>query len=185
MKVGSASKSLVQDNMMARLWSVPVFALSLLAVPAVAAGGASTLAAKRFVVVSDPAGAEVYLIGGRAGVTPITLNERDIYPNTYPDGQAHLYGKVVLKNPGCKEYLKFVTLDDIGRGLKVKLDCGAVRAAAEPVAQRQDAGHRATDPESRPERRLRQLKVLQELLDEGLITEPEEKTIRKRVLESR
>ena len=171
--------------MMTRYRSVPVLALSLLAALPATAGGASPLAAKRLVVESEPPGAEVHLIGGRAGVTPLTLNERDIYPNTYPDARAHLYGKVILKKPGCSEYSKYVTLDDIGSGLKVKLDCGTVRAAADPVVQRQDAGSRAAESESRSERRLRQLKVLQELLDEGLVTEQEEKAIRERVLESR
>ena len=184
-QVGSESNAPFREDIMTRFWSVPVLALSLWGLSAFAAGGASPLVSKRFVIESDPPGAEVYLIGGRAGVTPITLNERDIYPNTYPDEQAQLYGKVLLKRPGCREYSKFVTLDDISTGLKAKLDCGAIRPVAAPAVERPDAGSRVEASEPSAERRLRHLKVLQELLDEQLITEQEEKTIRKRVLESR
>ena len=49
-------------------------------------------------IESTPTAAEVELIGGRAGVTPLTVDERDIYPNSYPDARADWYGTVVLRH---------------------------------------------------------------------------------------
>ena len=160
-------------------------------------------------IASDPPGAEVMLIGGSAGRTPLTIGERDIYPNDYPDERAHLYGTVTLRRDGCETVVHRVTLDDVEQGLMLDLDCadGAARAApttvVEPPASAAAAsattapaatgisgasGAARTAPavpaggESVPQRRLRQLQVLQELLDEGLISAADEQRIRRRVL---
>ena len=146
--------------------------------------------ARRFQVESTPAGADVFVIGGKLGKTPLRLSERDIYPNWYPDDQAHLYGMVILRKAGCADYSKRLTLDDIGKGVQVQLDCYQDAAPAEQVppavhAQQAPPESAATGQSTRPammQRRLRQLKVLQELLDDALITEEEERTIRKRIL---
>lgn len=146
--------------------------------------------ARRFQVESTPVGADVFVIGGKLGKTPLRLSERDIYPNWYPDDQAHLYGMVILRKAGCDDYSKRLTLDDIGKGVQVQLDCNQDAAPAEQAPK---AVHAQQAPlESAPtgrsisavimQRRLRQLKVLQELLDDGLITDEEERTIRKRIL---
>ena len=73
----------------------------------------SLFKARRFLVDSTPAGADVFVIGGKLGKTPIRLSERDIYPNWYPDEQAHLYGIIILRKTGCNEFSKRLTLDDI------------------------------------------------------------------------
>ena len=151
----------------------------------------SLFKARRFLVDSTPAGADVFVIGGKLGKTPIRLSERDIYPNWYPDEQAHLYGMIILRKTGCNEFSKRLTLDDIGKGVQVRLDCSQDAASAEqapPAVNAQQTppmGSGATGQSNRPatmQRRLLQLKVLQELLDDGLITEEEERTIRKRIL---
>lgn len=146
--------------------------------------------AKRFLVESTPGGADVFTIGGRIGKTPLSLSERDIYPNWYPDDQAHLYGMVILRKAGCNDYSKRLTLDDIGKGIMAQLDCNeaALPAKAGPeTLHTQEAPHESTATgqsthAATMQRRLRQLKVLQELLDDGLITDEEERTIRKRIL---
>lgn len=174
-------------------------ALALL-LGALAAGhaAAAELTLRKLRIESDPPGAEVLLIGGTAGYTPLTIGERALYPNDYPDDQAHLYGTVTLRRAGCETVVHRVTLDDIGRGLNVTLDCGApsaVRAAPAgkpetpvsaaspaPVVPAAASGPAATEAIS--QRRLRQLQVLQELLDEGLIDSAEEQRIRRRLLEA-
>jgi hypothetical protein len=156
----------------------------------------SAFKAKRFLVESTPAGADVFVIGGRIGKTPLSLSERDIYPNWYPDDQSHLYGMIILRKAGCNEFSKRLTLDDIGKGVLVQLDCDqdtATEEQAEQVEQveiiipEQQATLKSgatgqSTPAETMQRRLRQLKVMQELLDEGLVTEEEERTIRKRIL---
>ncbi len=147
---------------------------------------------RRFQVDSVPGGAEVFVIGGRVGRTPLTLSERDIYPNWYPDEQAHLYGVIVLRKAGCAEFSRNVDLDDIAVGIEARLDCGQdeVADAQVPVSDPAPASAPVADAGMTPaaaatlQRRLRQLKVLQELMEDGLVTEQEERTIRKRILDA-
>lgn len=138
-------------------------------------------------IESTPAGADVELIGGKAGVTPLTISERDIYPNNYPDARADLYGMVVLRHPGCDPLRHRVTLSDIKQGLQLRMDCNAVPppTVATPLSSAPAA---STTPVPAPretlsEKRLRQLQVLQELLDEGLISPAEEQRVRRRILQ--
>jgi hypothetical protein len=146
--------------------------------------------ARRFQVESTPAGADVFVIGGKLGKTPLRLSERDIYPNWYPDDQAYLYGVVILRKAGCADYSKRLTLDDIGKGIQVQLDCSQDVAPAEhvPLAVHAQQAPPVSTVSGQSistaimQRRLRQLKVLQELLDDDFITEEEERTIRKRIL---
>lgn len=161
---------------------------ALVALPAAAA----ELTLRKLRIESDPPGAEVLLIGGTAGYTPLTIGERALYPNDYPDDKAHLYGTVTLRRAGCETVVHRVTLDDIARGLKVALDCagaadarGAPAASAAPATPTMPEAAREPAPaEAVSQRRLRQLQVLQELLDEGLISAAEEQRIRRRLLES-
>lgn len=170
-----------------------------LALPATAA----ELTLRKLRIESDPPGAEVLLIGGSAGYTPLTVGERAIYPNDYPDDRAHLYGTVTLRRAGCETHVHRVTLDDIEHGLQVELDCdpAPVPAARAVPAIEPERPPPLTEPptltprvpvapsapaagESLSQRRLRQLQVLQELLDEGLITPAEERRIRRKLLEA-
>ncbi len=138
-------------------------------------------------IESIPSSAKVELIGGIAGSTPLTVSERDIYPNTYPDARADLYGTVTLHHPGCEPLRHRVTLSDLKQDLHLRLDCvaSATQAGAPPDAAAKPATAQVppTSPESIPQRRLRQLQVLQELLDEGLISPVEEQRVRRRILQ--
>jgi hypothetical protein len=167
--------------------SVAASALGLLAVASplgAQAPGTGTLR-----IESVPSAANVELIGGPAGVTPLTVTERDIYPNTYAEGRADMYGMVWVRHPGCEPLRHRVTADDIKQGLRLNLDCGVASAALEapPALAATPAAIPAAAPASAnatiPERRLRQLQVLQELLDENLISPAEELRIRRRILQ--
>ncbi len=169
----------------------PFAAAAVLLAAAVAATPAESaaLALRKLRIESDPPGAEVVLIGGAVGRTPLTVSEREIYPNDYPDDEAHLYGVVTLRRVGCDTHVHRVTLDDIERGLKVVLSCEDAPAVASPLPTRADAPFPTTSAGATPansvsERRLRQLQVLQELLDEGLIGAAEEQRLRRRLLEN-
>ncbi|HEX5959904.1 MAG TPA: hypothetical protein VFY97_01485 [Rhodanobacteraceae bacterium] len=166
-------------------------ALALLA----ASGGALAQGVKvgTLRIASVPAGASVELVGGAAGVTPLAVSERDIYPNHYSDARADMYGMVLLRHPGCAPLRHRVTLGDIEQGLQLRLACDTAAAgpleappelspAALPAAQSFTAAPRPGA--TLPQRRLRQLQVLQELLDDGLIGPDEEQRIRRRILQA-
>jgi len=138
-------------------------------------------------IESTPSAAEVELIGGLAGTTPLTVSERDIYPNSYPDARAALYGTVTLRHAGCEPLQHRVTLGDLKQDLHLRLDCVAAKAAPVPrpaPAATPPATLAPASPQALPQRRLRQLQVLQELLDEGLISPAEEQRVRRRILQS-
>ena len=158
---------------------------AMFALPAAAA----ELSLRKLRIETDPPGAEVLLIGGKAGYTPLTVGERALYPNDYREDQAHLYGTVTLRRAGCETVVHRVTLDDFGRGLQVTLDCAAptaVRAApaGKPAPPVPAAASGPAAAAAASQHRLRQLQVLQELLDEGLIDSAEEQRIRRRLLEA-
>ncbi len=95
-----------------------------------------------------------------------------------------MYGKVFIKKPGCADYSRRLTLEDIDRGVHAQLQCATT--AIEMPAQ---AG--ATEPQppsgggASAQRRLRQITVIQELLDDGIISADEERSMRRRILQAR
>ena len=155
----------------------------------VTTGHTGELKIQRIRIESTPDGAEVSTIAGKRGVTPLSITERDIYPNTYPDAKVDLYGKVVVGKSGCETITRRVTLEDIKHGLDIQLDCTAstpvadMKAARKPQAIPKPKQSAASIVEPLSERRLRQLKVLNELLDDKLISTEEEQAIRKRIFE--
>jgi hypothetical protein len=174
--------------MPARLFPTRSWAYAGAAVLALAASGslhAQALQVGTLRIESTPSAAEVELIGGKVGVTPLTVNERDIYPNSYPDARAELYGTVTLRHAGCEPLRHRVTLDDLKQDLRLRLNCTVATApAARPVPPPSVAHLPPAPAQTLPQRRLRQLQVLQELLDEGLISPAEEQRVRRKILQS-
>ena len=155
-----------------------------LALPSVAA----ELTLRKLHIESIPSKAEVLLIGGSAGLTPLTVDERAIYPNDYPNEKVHLYGTVTFHHADCETLVHRVTRGDLEHGLQVTLDCdiqperSATPTPSVPVVAGTPSA--PVTSESISQQRLRQLQVLQELLDEGLITPAEEQRIRRKLLET-
>jgi len=158
--------------------------------PAVAIDGAGI---RSFSVESEPPGAEVTTITGRHGTTPLTLSERDIYPNSYPPEQMNQYGVVILSKPGCREMNIRPADSDIVNGLLLELDCDRAVASERSAHKESDTGSTTGKAEKSPPstsknsdlatRKIEQLRFLQQLLDEGLISAEEEARIRRRILE--
>lgn len=126
-----------------------------------------------FKVESDPAGAAVYVMGENIGVTPVQISHTDVFPNIYPREKESLYGKIILRKAGCKDYTRTVSGDITSFGLHAKLDC----AASAPSATAQAAPQAA--PGETVEQRLDKIK---DLLNKGLISEDEAKKARARIL---
>lgn len=175
----------------------------------IALGGQASVVsgAERFRVDSQPSGAQVFTITGPAGTTPLSLSERDIYPNRYSPQDIDLYGMLILRRDGCRDVRHRVTRSEVANGVHLRLECDTAAAAA-PMARPADtpsagtgtAADRSTPPpvatpapalettaagtESPAQRRLRQLRVIQELHDEGLLSDTEERDIRRRILQA-
>ena len=138
-------------------------------------------------MTTEPPGAIVTSIVGELGATPLRISERAIYPNEFPPEQLDLYGKLIISRTGCATVTRQVTLAEVGSGVSVVLDCWrqdhgvrteVLGGAAEPAT----ATTLLPASESIAERRLRQLRVLDELLQEGLLSPEEERPIRQRIL---
>ena len=154
-----------------RRLAICAFSLSL----AVAAGcgGVSTWTrADDIPVASEPAGAAVYAAGKRVGVTPLAVSQQDVFPVVYAPERQDVYGTLLLAKDGCKDHAVRVTNAVIRKGVDVKLDCGQANPAKPPP------GTSGTPPPSIRDRILR----LNELRDQGLITEKEYGELRGKIL---
>jgi len=154
-----------------RRLSLCVFSLSF----AVAAGcgGASTWTRADVIsVASEPAGAAVYAAGKQVGVTPLAVKQQDVFPLVYPPERQDAYGTLILKKDGCRDHTVRVTNAAIRKGIDVKLDCGQASLVKPPP------GTSGGPPPSIRDRILR----LNELRDQGLVTEEEYGAIRRRIL---
>ena len=160
---------------MERKWNRCVY-LSVLPLSfalAAGCGGAAALnRANEISVASDPPGAAVHAAGKRIGVTPLVVRQQDVFPVAYPPEQQDAYGTLLLTQEGCKDHTVRVTNKVIRKGVDVKLDCGQADLA------RPEAGVPAAPPPSIKERILR----LNELREQGLISEEEYREIRGKIL---
>jgi len=105
----------------------------------------------------------------------------------------------MLRKEGCKEFSRRLTRSDVYKGLAAKLDCGT-RAANEQVpgpdqlpeaqpplapapapARTPYSGDPAASSDV-PAQQLEQLRTLQRLQEEGVLTDEEEENLRKRIL---
>lgn len=155
-------------------------------------------------VTSEPAGAEVYVMGGKVGVTPLSLDQNLAFPLTYPSEKQALYGAVELRKAGCTPATQRIGTRALAKGLQIKLECGAAAAPAATAGPYQAAQPGQTPPVSsaasvaapvqppapplaapavpqKPDMASR-LRQVQELRDKGLITEQELQEVRKRLL---
>jgi len=114
-------------------------------------------------IESEPTGATVYAMGKEVGVTPLKIRQEVVFPMNYKPEDRDLYGTVLLRKRGCKDFRQHVSSDDYRYGLRATLDCGQKKVVAKSVEQR--------------------LQQLKELHDKGLITDEEEKTTRQRILD--
>jgi hypothetical protein len=124
-------------------------------------------------IQSEPSGAEVYVMGEKIGVTPLNINPKDVFPNTYQKEKEPLYGKVTLKKTGCSDFTRSVSSEISNVGLKAQLECTDMNAALAKTSK--DAPRINETVEQR-------LDKIKNLLDKGLITEEEAKNARARIL---
>lgn len=155
--------------------------LSLLIISLSACSGTSLLTRQQrtFQVDSVPVGASVLVLGEAMGQTPLTLHTRDVFPQNFAHDKQHLYGRVEIRHPGCKAFITTVSSRIISDGLNAKLECsGKTTSAVSP--QPPQLGETVESATSNLKQRLRKL---QELYDEGLISDTEYQQKRQQLLD--
>lgn len=153
-------------------WLVLCVLSGSFAVAAGCGGGAGLTRANEIAVASDPPGAAVHTAGKRLGVTPLVVRQQDVFPVVYPREQQEVYGTLLLTKEGCKDYTVRVNNAVIRKGVDVKLDCGQADLV------KPQAGAPGSPPPPIKERLLR----LNELRDQGLVTEEEYRELRRKIL---
>jgi hypothetical protein len=133
---------------------------------------------------SEPAGATVLANGKTIGTTPMQIYADRIFPHKRKGIGWERKGTLTLERPGCTPRTLEVDNDTLKRSLSVNLDC---RPDA-PAAVASDAGPARTTAATRPAARTsgataERLEELERLRSQGLITEPEYQSIRRRILD--
>ena len=153
---------------------------TLIVLPLIGCSGSPLVSSSRgqFLVDSAPVGASVLVLGETMGQTPLTLNTRDVFPQSFPGEKQHLYGRIELTYPGCEPFITTVSSRIINEGLTARLACREQPATA--------VTHPAPSPSSPTPQPLElkpRLKQLKQLFEEGLISEEEYATKRQQLLQ--
>jgi hypothetical protein len=163
-------------------------------------GGGAAGSGLQITINSDPQGATVLANGDEIGVTPLTINPGNHYRASFTSGGSsggivvfRYVGTLAVKKPGCKDYSTQVNDYILSKDIDVKLECdpayrpvaaqpvtpapaavpAAVATPATPVKQPDLAGGDAK------ERLLR----IESLYEEGLLSDDEYLSLRKRVMD--
>lgn len=147
-------------------------------------------------VRSKPSDAMVYIMDKPVGKTPLSLTQQQLYPTAYDADKEHMYGEITLKKAGCNDYRLRVGYKHIGKGVDAVLDCGGAvvsqavdRQTAQPNAQPvgvemqadEAAKTEASSDTAAPAKQ--RLQRINELKQEGLISDEEYGEVRQRILE--
>ncbi|MCW8875349.1 MAG: SHOCT domain-containing protein [Gammaproteobacteria bacterium] len=136
---------------------------------------------------SEPSGAAVMALGKTWGVTPLRLRVRDAFPALYRPEQPYIGMAVHLSKPGCAEYRVPIHRRSIPDEIHAELDCDPAvlvdsngktsppAPAAEPAP--------ADTPPANPLGVRAKLQQLEQLRQDGLVSEEEYQRLRRKVLE--
>lgn len=148
-------------------------------------------------VRSEPSGAAVYVMGKSMGNTPVDVKQQDVFPVVYDPEKIELYGIIQLEMDGCEPLSQRVSGRVISRGVDARLKCGESlqtqskgTASAAPVAtpvEKEVSPEAAKAPQPQaaqvvPKTSKERLMQLNDLYEEGLVSEKEYQTIRNRIL---
>lgn len=126
-------------------------------------------------VTSDPSGATVFASGKKLGRTPLFVPA-----GTFPTKMVNLIyrpvGTLTLKRAGCRTHDIEVSEKVLSKDIHVALECGPAYLVEEPPEP-------AAPPASGVGSTARRLRELNKLRDEGLITDEEYRSVRKRILD--
>ena len=141
---------------------------------------------------SHPPEATVIADGAEIGVTPLTFNPSDAFRAGFAGGKSDILayryvGKLVVKKPGCKDYVTEVDDNLLSKDIDVTLECDPdYRPPAAPVVS-VPAVPVVTAPEpqqSMPASAEERLRRIDALHKKGLISDDERRQLRQRVLDT-
>lgn len=146
----------------------------------VTAGCASLAGAERTISISsDPPGAVVYASGVKVGETPLRIVPDKVFPPRFVGLTYRAYGTLVIKKPGCKAYRRQVNDYVLSKDIHTRLQCNPNYHPA-PSTGSAATGSRKPAAAGSVAFRLRRLESLRK---DGLITEQEYRSIRRRILQ--
>lgn len=121
-------------------------------------------------ISSEPPGAAVYNGHGvQAGVTPVVVEPDEAFPPRWVGTSYMVKDTLILEKTGCRRHQQAVNDAVLREDIHVQLECTAPGDGAAKPALTGDAATR--------------LRRLQELRQEGLISEAEYRQLRRRILE--
>ncbi|WP_295880854.1 hypothetical protein [uncultured Thiohalocapsa sp.] len=133
---------------------------------------------------SEPAGATVRANGKAIGTTPMQITADRVFPAKRRGIGWEREGTLTLERPGCTPKTLEVDNDTLKRSLTVDLECRpdapAVVSTGATPAPTPAAAPAAPSPTGATAQRLRELEGLR---SQGLITEAEYQSIRRRILD--
>ncbi|MCU7852346.1 MAG: PEGA domain-containing protein [Candidatus Thiodiazotropha sp. (ex Monitilora ramsayi)] len=152
-------------------------------------------------VKSNPSGAQVYVMDKLIGETPIEISQTTLYPNTYDPDKEALYGVVVIKKEGCRDHSQRIGYRELIKSINADLTCGSTiskaiekkeSAVLAPIPQESPSTPKPLETENiAPSNTMsinksakRRLIEINQLKEEGLISEGEFQSIRQRILQT-
>lgn len=163
-------------------------------------------------VTTEPSGASIYVLGKEIGKTPATISQQQLYPVGYDTDNQQMYGTLLIKKAGCQDLNKRIRYQDFNTGLSVKLNCSGTPniSAKQSMPPAAATTHPTTSPQNHEpptdlnltqqdfpetekadtnkvllENSIKQRLIrIDNLRQEGLITEEEYQQARKRILEA-
>jgi hypothetical protein len=163
-------------------------------------------------ITSSPPGAMIYTQGKKRGQTPRTLPLRDILPSLYRPEQLNLGSQIFLKLKGCETAQFPIQAHSVPAKIHANLECNEIASAETPAsAAAATQSHSNAEASSLPVKEAsppsvtlggpaaqpnspegpafefatvrKKLQELNELHEEGLISDAEYERLRRRVLE--
>jgi hypothetical protein len=151
---------------------------------------------------SDPSGATVRASGREIGTTPLTIIPDEIFPPRFVGTGYQAAGKLEIDKAGCQPYRKDVDDAVLSKDITARLTCdpAAMEQAPAPtpsgapapatvqqaptVVPSVPAAPAAGSTPAKPASAVRQrLQTLESLHKDGLVTDQEYRSIRKRILD--
>jgi hypothetical protein len=142
---------------------------------------------------SEPTGATVYASGRDIGSTPLTMVPDEVFPPRFVGGSYRATGDLKIERAGCKPFSQNVNDRALAKDISVKLECDPAALAAEsrpapakpsmPTAVAPMAPAPSEGAAGRGADIKQRLQTLEDLRKDGLVTDQEYRTIRKRILD--
>ncbi len=167
-------------------------------------GGLSAGSTQQITIESDPTNATVLADGVEIGVTPLTFTPSDAFRAGFTGGSDSLIafrylGKLMVRKPGCKDYVTEVDDNLLAKDIHVKMECDpnyrppapqpAASPAPPPATPTQPAASSTPPPAAPAQQEIpasaeQRLLRIESLHEKGLVSDEEYQRLRKRVLDT-